>query len=120
MSSVDLMDLGEGDMTNLKAQDREDLVLTPSAQKDTGHVLTDRIQMDSLQVDGALSHEDQQDNFIQQMHHMDTVPDLAVHGGWGPGLIWDSNNSSSSSRHRQTHSQKAKNLLQTQLAISSL
>lgn len=117
MSSVDLMDLEEEDMTNLKAQDREDLVLTPSAQKDTGHVLTDRIQMDSLQVDGALSHEDQQDNFIQQMHHTDTVPDLVVHGGWGPGLIWGS---SSSSRHRQTRRQKAKSLLQTQLAISSL
>lgn len=117
MPSVDLMDPEEEDMTNLKAQDREDLVLTPSAQKDTGHVLTDRIQMDSLQVDGGLSHEGQQDNFIQQMHHMDTVPDLAAHGGWGPGLIWDS---SSSSRYRQTHSQKAKNLLQTQLLISSL
>lgn len=113
------MDLGEGDMTNLKAQGREDLVLTPIAQKDTGHVLTDRIQMDSLQVDGVISHEDQQDNFIQQMHHRDTVPDLVVHSGWGPGLLWDSS-SSSSSRHRQTHSQKAKSLLQTQLAISSL
>lgn len=97
LEALDLTDLEEEDMTSLKAQGREDLVLTPSAQKDTGHVSTDRIQMDSLQVDGALSHEDQQDNFIQQMHHMDTVPDLVVHGGWGPGLIWDS---SSSSRHR--------------------
>lgn len=109
MLSIDLMDLEEEDMTNLKAQDREGLVLTPSAQKDTGHVLTDRIQMDSLRVDGGVSHEDQQHNFIlQQIHHMDMVPDLVVHGGWGPGLIWDS----SSSSHRQTHSQKTKNLLQ--------
>jgi len=97
MSSIDLMDLEEEDMTNLKAQDREDLGLTSSAQKDTGHVLTDRTQMVSLQVDGVLSHEDQQHNFIlRQVHHMDMVPDLVVHGGGGPGLIWGS----SSSIHR--------------------
>lgn len=117
MSFIDLMDLEEEDMTNLKAQDREGLVLTPSAQKDTGRVLTDRIQMDSLQVDGGLSHEDQQHNFIlRQMHHMDMVPDLVVHGGGGPGLIWGS----SSSSHRQILSQKTKNLLQTWLAVSRL
>lgn len=82
------MGLEEEDTTNLKAQGREGPVLTPSAQKDTGHVLTDRILMDSIRVDGAISHVDQQDNFIlPKIHHMRMVLDLVVHGGGGLGLI---------------------------------
>lgn len=83
------MDLEEEeDMTNLKAQDQEGHVLTPSAQKDTGHVLTDRILMDSIRVDGVISHVDQQDSFIlPKIHHIHMVLDLVVHGGGGLGLI---------------------------------
>lgn len=83
-----LMDLEEEDTTNLKAQDQEGPVLTPSAQKDTGRVLTDRTLMDSTRVDGELSHVDQQHNFIlPKIHHMHMVPDRVVHGGGGPGLL---------------------------------
>lgn len=82
------MDLEEEDMTNLKAQDQEVPVSTPSAQMDTGHDLTDRILTDSIRVDGEISHVDQQDNFILlKTHHMHMVLDLVVHGGGGLGLI---------------------------------
>jgi len=88
LSYTDLMDLEEEGMTNLKAQDQEGPVLTPSAQKDTGHVLTDRILMDSIRVDGAISPVDQPDNFIlPKIHHMHMVLDLVVHGGGDLGLI---------------------------------
>lgn len=109
------MALEEEDTTNLKAQDQEGPVLTPSAPRDTGRVLTARTLMDSTRVDGDLSPGDQQHNFIlPKIHHMHTVPDRAAHGGGGPGLLWDS------SSPKQTHEQKTKSLLQTWVAISRL